>query len=168
LYGDVLVEPEPLLGNYSRLIGTDGNAKMSKSLGNAIYLSDSSEEVARKVMRMYTDPNRLHATDRGKVEGNPVFIYLDAFGVKEDKDTVSKFKTRYLNGQVGDVEVKRYLVKVLNRFLEPIRKKREEYKASPKLVQKILQEGTEKTYNVTKITLQSVKKAMKLDYLPVK
>ncbi len=165
LYGDILVEPEPLLGDFPRLVGTDGNSKMSKSLGNAIYLSDSSQVVERKIKGMYTDPNRLHATDPGKIEGNPVFIYLDAFGTEADKEKISDFKSRYRTGKVGDVEVKQYLIKVLNNFLEPIRKRRQEYKNKPELVQKILAEGTRKTYSVAEKTLHDVKKAMKLDYL---
>lgn len=165
LYGQVLVEPEALLGSFPRLVGTDGNAKMSKSLANAIYLTDSSEEVEKKIKGMYTDPKRLHATDPGKVEGNPVFIYLDAFGTHSDKDAIADFKSRYEEGKVGDVEVKQYLIKALNNFLDPIRKRRQEYKNKPELVQKILQEGTDKTYAVAQKTLQEVKKAMKLDYL---
>jgi tryptophanyl-tRNA synthetase len=164
LYGDILVEPEGLVGSFPRLIGTDGNAKMSKSLGNAIYLSDSKEEVERKVKAMYTDPNRLHATDPGKVEGNPVFIYLDAFGTEKDKSAIVDFKTRYVEGRVGDVEVKQYLITVLNSFLDPIRKRRVEYESQPEVVKQILKDGTERASEVASKTLRDVKKAMKLDY----
>jgi tryptophanyl-tRNA synthetase len=165
LYGEVLVEPEPLLGSFSRLVGTDGNAKMSKSLGNAIYLSDSQTEVERKVRGMYTDPNRRHATDPGKVEGNPVFIYLDAFGVEGDKKQIADYKLRYKEGKVGDVEVKKYLIEVLNRFLEPIRERRREYADKPELVLEVLRKGTRKAYEAAEKTLGDVKRAMKVDYL---
>lgn len=164
LYGNVLHEPEGLVGSFPRLIGTDGNAKMSKSLNNAIYLSDSPEGVEKKVMSMYTDPNRIHATDPGKVEGNPVFIYLDAFGAKEDQEQINQYKNLYRTGQVGDIEVKKYLVKVLNNFLDPIREKRAEYERQPELVERILREGTEKARKEAQKTLIEVKKAMKLDY----
>jgi tryptophanyl-tRNA synthetase len=165
LYGNVLVEPEPLLGNFPRLVGTDGNSKMSKSLGNAIYLSDSSTEVERKVRGMYTDPNRKHATDPGKVEGNPVFVYLDAFGQGEDKKQIAEYKSRYKEGKVGDVEVKGFLVEVLNRFLEPIRERRRQYAEKPELAREVLRNGTKKAYEEASKTLDAVKRAMKVDYL---
>lgn len=164
LYGEVLVEPEALVGEFPRLIGTDGGAKMSKSLGNTIYLSDTPQDVERKVMNMYTDPNRIKATDPGKVEGNPVFIYLDAFGLGSDKDQTEDYKKRYKAGTVGDVEVKRFLTKVLNEFLEPIREKRRHFESDPKRVEEILKKGTEKARDEAKKTLSDVKKAMKLDY----
>lgn len=164
LYGNVLKEPEALLGEYPRLIGTDGGAKMSKSIGNTIYLSDSAEEVERKVKSMYTDPNRLHPTDPGKVEGNPVFIYLDAFGTESDRSQIEAYKKRYLSGGVGDVEVKKFLADVLNRFLDPIRVKRAEYESNPALVEKILKEGTEKAQFEAEKTMNEVRQAMKLDY----
>lgn len=156
--------PEGLVGRVGRLVGTDGQAKMSKSLNNAIFLSDSAEEVEKKVMNMYTDPNRIKATDPGTVEGNPVFIYLDAFGVDADKAKIAEFKDQYQKGTVGDIEVKKYLVGVLNNFLEPIRKRRTEYENQPELVEKILKEGTEKARIEAQKTLEEVKKAMKLDY----
>lgn len=162
LYGNVLHEPKALVGSFPRLVGTDGSAKMSKSLNNAIYLSDSAEEVERKVMSMYTDPTRIRATDPGHVEGNPVFVYLDAFG--KEKDHIAKYKDQYTKGQVGDIEVKKYLAQVLNEFLEPIRKKRSEYEKQPELVEKILKEGTERARQEAQKTLAEVKKAMKLDY----
>ncbi len=164
LYGNVFPEPDIKVGNIGRLVGTDGNAKMSKTLGNLIYLSDSSEEVEKKVMSMYTDPNRIHSTDPGKVEGNPVFIYLDAFGDEESMKFINDYKNLYRMGQVGDIEVKKYLVKVLNKFLFPIRKRRAEFEKQPKLVDKILKEGTEKARIEAQKTLAEVKKAMKIDY----
>ena len=159
---DVLKEAEGLVGKVKRLIGTDGNAKMTKSLDNAIYLSDSAEEVERKVMAMYTDPTRIHPTDLGHVEGNPVFIYLDAFGV--DNDRISEYKNRYLTGRVGDIEVKKYLAEVLNKLLEPIRQKRAEYEKQPELVERILKEGTKRVRLEAQKTLHEVKRAMKLNY----
>lgn len=160
----IFPEPKPLLGDFPRLVGTDGTQKMSKSLNNAIYLSDSFEEVEKKVMSMYTDPKRIHADDPGKVEGNPVFIYLDAFVADEDKKQIAKYKDQYTKGQVGDVEVKKFLVKVLNNFLDPIRKRHDEFEKQPELVEKILKEGTQKAREEAQKTLKEVKKAMKLDY----
>lgn len=157
-------EPEALIGKVGKLPGIDGSPKMSKSLGNTIYLSDTAEEVERKVMSMYTDPKRIHATDPGSVEGNPVFIYLDAFGFPEVAQKISQYKNLYRKGQVGDVEVKKFLVKVLNNFLNPIRKRRSEYEKQPELIEKILKEGTEKARLEVQKTLLEVKKAMKLDY----
>lgn len=162
LYGTTLNEPEALLGSVARLVGIDGNAKMSKSLGNCIYLSDSVEEVNKKVMNMYTDPKRKHATDPGTVEGNPVFIYHDTFN--PDKKEVEDFKLRYREGKVGDVEVKRRLAEVINDFLTPIREKRKVYEENPETVDKILKEGTQKACAVASETLKNVRRAMKIDY----
>lgn len=168
LYGEVLPVPETLIpSELGTLPGTDGKAKMSKSVGNVINLSDSEEEVERKVMNMYTDPNRIHATDPGRIEGNPIFIYLDAFGEDYDKEQIEKYKDQYQKGQVGDIEVKKYLVKVLNNFLDPIRKRRAEYASQPELVDRILKEGTEKARMEAQKTLAAVKKAMKLDYFNI-
>lgn len=164
LYGEVFPIPEPLIGEVPTLPGTDGKSKMGKSLGNAIFLTDSPEEVEKKVMRMYTDPSRVHPTDPGHVEGNPVFIYLDAFGEEPDKDPINDYKKRYRAGHVGDIEVKKYLAQVLNNFLDPIRKKRVEYEKNPELVERILKEGNEKAQAEAQKTLAEVKKAMKLDY----
>lgn len=161
---EIFPVPVPLVGRIGRLVGTDGNPKMSKSLGNTIYLSDSAEEVEKKVMSMYTDPNRIHTTDPGTVEGNPVFIYLDAFGAEADNDQINDFKKLYETGQVGDIEVKKYLAKILNNFLDPIRKRRVEYEKQPELVDRILKEGTQKARAEAQKTLIEVKKAMKLDY----
>ena len=160
IYGHTFNMPKILTGRIARLVGTDGGAKMSKSLGNVIYLSDSHDEVEIKVMKMYTDPTRQRTTDPGKVEGNPVFIYLDAFGT--DKKTTEALKQRYRNGQVGDIEVKQYLVEVLNTFLEPIRVRREEYELQPDLVKKILEDGTTKARQVVNETMAEVRKAMRL------
>lgn len=163
-YGVALKEIEAKVGRIKRLVGTDGNAKMTKSLNNGIYLSDSSEEVEKKVMSMYTDPTRIKVTDPGHVEGNPVFIYLDAFGSDSDRSEIASLKDRYTAGQVGDIEVKKFLGQILNNFLEPIRKRRAEYENQPELVEKILKEGTEKARIEAQKTLQEVKKAMKLEY----
>ena len=164
-YGQVFPLPEPLIPtDVGTLPGTDGQAKMGKSLGNAIFLTDSAEEVEKKVMSMYTDPKRIHATDPGTVEGNPVFIYLNAFGTDADKEQIAKYKEAYTKGQVGDIEVKKFLIEVLNNFLDPIRKRRAEYEKQPELVEKILKEGTEKARKEAQETLKAVKKAMKLDY----
>ncbi len=164
IYGDVFPEPEAKISEVSRLVGTDGNAKMSKSIGNTIYLSDTAEEVEKKVMGMYTDPNRLKVTDPGKVEGNPVFIYLDAFAAESDRSQIEEFKSRYKSGTVGDVEVKKYLIQVLNNFLDPIRTRRAEYEKNPQLVEEILKKGTEKAREEAQKTMAEVRKAMKIDY----
>ncbi len=163
-YGEVFPIPEPLIGEVPTLPGTDGQSKMGKSLGNAIFLTDSPEEVEKKVMGMYTDPNRIKATDPGKVEGNPVFIYLDAFGAEDNKMQIEEYKKAYQAGQVGDVEVKKYLVEVLNNFLLPIREKRAQFEQNPDLVVNILKEGTKKAQAEAIKTLSEVKKAMKLNY----
>lgn len=162
--GQVFPEPEGLVGEVATLPGTDGSPKMSKSRGNAINLSDSLEEVEKKVMNMYTDPKRIKVTDPGHIEGNPVFVYLDVFGTEADQAQINKYKNFYKLGKVGDIEVKKYLFQVLNNFLDPIRKKRVEYEDQPKLVEKILKEGTEKARTEAQKTLEEVKKAMKLDY----
>ncbi len=162
LYGEVFVEPEALVGEIKRLPGIDGGTKMGKSLGNAIYLSDREEELKKKVMGMYTDPNRIHATDPGKVEGNPVFTYHDAFN--PNKDEVAALKERYEKGTVGDIEVKEKLFIVLNKFLKPIRERRAEFEKRPEELDKILKEGTEKARKVAKETMEKVRKAMKIDY----
>jgi len=162
LYGRVFPEPEALIGEVPTLVGIDGKKKMSKSLGNCIFLSDPPEEVERKVMIMYTDPTRIHPTDPGHVEGNPVFIYHDAFNA--DKEEVEELKERYRKGKVGDVEVKKRLSRALNEFLSPIRKKREEFSKEKGVVEEILRKGTEKAREEAMLTLSRVKKAMGLDY----
>ncbi len=162
LYGDVFPETEALIGDVATLVGTDGKAKMSKSLDNCIYLSDSPETVKAKVMKMYTDPARIHPTDPGHVEGNPVFIYHDAFN--KNKKEVADLKERYEKGAVGDVEVKQKLNKALSDFLEPIREKRNKFENKKGLAEEILAEGNEKTQAEAKKTLYLAKKAMGLDY----
>lgn len=160
MYGKVFPEPKALMGEVPTLPGTDGKAKMSKSLGNCIYLSDNKETVRKKVMGMYTDPTRIHSTDSGHIKGNPVFIYHDAFN--KNKKEVANLKKRYQAGKVGDVEVKEKLAKAINDFLEPIRAKRSEYESKKGLVDKIITEGSQKTRQETKQTLQEVKQAMGL------
>ena len=162
LYGEILKEPEALLGEYPRLVGLDGKAKMSKSLGNCIFLSDSAEEVQKKVMSMYTDPTRLKPTDPGTVEGNPVFIYHEAFN--PNKEEVEDLKARYRAGTVGDVEVKQKLIVAINNLLEPMRERRAELESNPEKIEAILREGAEKGRMVSGEVLSSVKKAMKINY----
>jgi len=148
--------------NTGRLPGIDGKNKMSKSLGNAIFLSDSEDQVAKKVMKMYTDPNHIHVVDPGNVEGNVVFIYLDIFD--QNKDEVENLKLHYQKGGLGDVVIKKRLIDVLNNFLEPIRKKRAEFAKDPEKVMEILKVGTEKTRQAAGETMQEVRSAMKLQY----
>lgn len=163
-YGEVFELPESLIPKEVGVLpGINGKAKMSKSLNNAIFLSDDAKTVEQKVMKMYTDPGRIHSTDPGKVEKNPVFIYLDAFSTEGDKKKVEEFKDRYKKGSVGDVEVKKFLVEVLNKFLDPIRKRRSELEKESGLVEKILEEGTKKARQEAIKTLNQVKVAMRLD-----
>jgi len=163
LYGETLPIPEALIPkDIGTLPGTDGKAKMSKSVGNVINLSDDSETVKKQVMSMFTDPNRVHGTEPGDTKDNPVFIYLRAFG--KDKKKLEELTQKYEKGTIKDVEVKEYLVEVLEDFLEPIRKKRAEFEKSPDIVEKILKEGTEKARREAQETLAEVKKAMKIDY----
>jgi tryptophanyl-tRNA synthetase len=162
LYAPVLVEPQAKVGEFARLPGIDGQAKMSKSLGNAIYLADDAKTVEAKVMRMYTDPTRLRATDPGHIEGNPVFIYHDAFN--PNKEEVADLKERYVQGRVGDVEVKKKLAKALNAFLDPIRERRAKYEQDEKAIDEILKEGTRRARAVAQETMHQVRRAMKIDY----
>lgn len=162
-YPEIFPEPQALIGRVGKLVGTDGNPKMSKSLGNTIYLSATSDEVKNKVMSMYTDPNRIHATDPGTVEGNPLFIYLDAFGKDEDKTKTAEYKERYQKGTVGDVEVKQFLITVLDKFLAPIRERRAKYNDEKKLLE-ILHSGTEQTRSEAKNVLMEVKRALHFIY----
>lgn len=157
-YGNVFPVPKALIGEGGTLIGTDGQAKMSKSIGNCIYLSDDNETVIKKVKGMYTDPNRVKATDPGKVEGNPVFIYHDAFN--ENKSEVQDLKDRYLKGQVGDVEVKDKLAKAINKFLDPIRAKRAEFEGKTDLINDIIEQGSKKAALEAQKTLDDVLSAM--------
>ncbi len=159
---EVLVEAQAVVATIARLPGIDGKAKMSKSLGNAIYLSDTPDEVAKKVKGMYTDPNHLRVEDPGKVEGNPVFIYLDAFA--KDKARVEEMKHHYARGGLGDSIVKKYLLEELQAFLDPIRARRQELAKDPKHVWDLLFKGTEAACKVADHTLQEMKGAMGIDY----
>jgi tryptophanyl-tRNA synthetase len=163
LYRPVFPEPEALVGDVPTLPGTDGKAKMSKSVGNAIYLSDGAETVRRKVMSMYTDPTRIHATDPGHVRGNPVFTYHDAFN--GDKEEVAELKRRYRRGRVGDVEVKQRLIRVLNDFLEPVRERRARYEARPGLTEQVVEAGSRRARQEAQETLRLAREAMGLTYL---
>lgn len=162
LYGEVFAEPEALVSDTPSLPGINGMQKMSKSLGNAILLSDEPETVRQRVMQMYTDPNRLRATDPGTVEGNPVFIYHDAFN--PDRDEVEDLKTRYREGRVGDVEVKRKLHAALEAFLAPVRERRRAFEAQAGLVEEILLAGNEVMRRVAQDTLGRVRDAMGMNY----
>ncbi|RLC90086.1 MAG: tryptophan--tRNA ligase [Chloroflexi bacterium] len=159
-YGYVFPVPEAMIGDVPTLVGIDGQAKMSKSLNNAIFLSDDTQTVEQKVRRMYTDPNRIRADIPGRVEGNPVFIYHDAFN--PDVDEVNDLKERYRQGKVGDVEVKRKLARALNNFLDPIRERRAAYEAQPGMVEEILMEGTRKMQVEAHLTMERVYEAMEL------
>lgn len=158
MYGEVFPLPEPLLSDVPSLIGTDGQGKMSKSAGNAIYLSDDAKMVEKKVKSMYTDPKRVHADVPGTVEGNPVFIYHDLFN--HNQDEVTDLKKRYQTGTVGDVEVKQKLTTALNTFLGPIREKREHFATQKGLVEEIVYNGTQKMNTLASETLKEVKSAM--------
>jgi tryptophanyl-tRNA synthetase len=162
LYARVLIEPRAMLGQMARLPGTDGGAKMSKSLGNCIYLGDPPEAVRKRVMSMFTDPTRIHPTDPGHVEGNPVFTYHDVFN--PDKAEVDELKERYRKGTVGDVEVKQKLFNALDAFLRPIRERRVEFAAKPATVREIIMDGTRKGRVVAQSTMDEVRAAMKLNY----
>ena len=162
LYDRVLIEPRAMLGEVARLPGTDGGAKMSKSLGNCIYLSDTTEQVRKRVMSMFTDPTRIHPTDPGHVEGNPVFTYHDVFN--PDKAEVEELKERYRKGTVGDVEVKQRLFAALENFLEPLRQRRALYEAKPERVREIVLEGTRRARAVAQQTMSEVRTAMKIAY----
>jgi len=162
VYGDVFPIPETLIGEVPTLVGTDGQAKMSKSLNNAIYLSDDEDTVTKKVMRMYTDPTRLRATDPGHVEGNPVFQYHDAFN--DNQAEVDELKERYINGKVGDVEVKKKLAAALNRFLTPIRDRRKQIESHPERIEEILRDGSAKAQKEARETMRLTREAMKLKF----
>jgi tryptophanyl-tRNA synthetase len=161
-FGDTLVEPKPLLTPFGRLPGLDGDKKMSKSLGNTIHLSDSADEVRKKVMRMYTDPKRVRADIPGTVEGNPVFVYHDAFNANTAE--VEDLKARYRAGKVGDVEVKTKLADTLNARLDPIRERRAAVLAKPDRLRDVLFEGSKNARVVAGETMQRVRDAMKISY----
>ena len=173
-YGEVLVEPEIMLPENltaRRLPGTDGKEKMSKSLGNCIYLSDSAEEVWQKVRSMYTDPTHLNVSDPGHVEGNAVFTYLDAFSTDADfanfwpeYNNLDELKEHYRRGGLGDMKCKKFLNQVLNQFLEPMRERRREYQKDIPEIYNILRRGTEKARETAAQTMSEVRQAMKIDY----
>ena len=174
VYGDTLIEPDVLLPDNKaclRLPGIDGKAKMSKSLGNCIYLSDPEEEVRQKIMSMYTDPNHLKVSDPGQVEGNPVFTYLDAFCKDEyfaefssDYQNLDEMKDHYRRGGLGDVKVKRFLNQVMQAELAPIRARRKEFEKDIPAVYDILKKGSETAREVAAQTLKEVRHAMRIDY----
>lgn len=174
VYGETLVEPEILLPDNKaclRLPGTDGKAKMSKSLGNCIYLADTEEEVKRKVMSMYTDPDHIRVEDPGKLEGNTVFTYLDAFVREEyfaeylpDYANLDELKNHYKRGGLGDVKVKKFLNNVMQEELAPIREKRKELEKDIPYVYEVLKKGSQAAEGVAAETLDAVKKSMKINY----
>ncbi len=174
IYGETLVEPEILLPDNAaclRLPGTDGKAKMSKSLGNCIYLSDDADTVAQKIKTMYTDPNHLRVQDPGQVEGNPVFTYLDAFCRPEhfgrylpDYPNLDELKAHYRRGGLGDVKVKKFLTAIMQETLEPIRTRRKEFEQDIPAVYDMLKAGCEKAREAAAATLDDVRRAMKINY----
>ncbi len=155
--------PEALVGKVGKLVGTDGNPKMGKSLGNTIFLGEAVDEIERKVMNMYTDPKRIRATDPGTVEGNPVFVYLDIFGTESDAATIADFKARYTEGKVGDIEVKKYLCGVMERFISPMRERRADYESRPDDVRRIMIEGTARAREENVKTLRELRTLLKLN-----
>ena len=165
LYGEVFPIPDVLVGDVPSLIGTDGQGKMSKSLNNAIFLSDDEKTVNEKVRAMYTDPNRIRADIPGRVEGNPVFIYHDAFNPNTAE--VDDLKDRYRRGAVGDVEVKKKLAVAINNFLAPLRERRAQYESKPGMVEEILAEGTARARAEAQQTMALVREAMGMYKLPV-
>ena len=174
IYGETLVEPEILLPDNAaclRLPGTDGKAKMSKSLGNCIYLSDSADEIQKKVKSMYTDPDHLRVQDPGKVEGNPVFTYLDAFCRPEhfglylpDYPNLDELKAHYQRGGLGDMKVKGFLNSIMQETLEPIRNRRKEFEKDIPAIYEMLKKGCDVAREVAAATLDDVRKAMKINY----
>lgn len=174
LYGETLVEPNILLPKNSaclRLPGLDGKAKMSKSLGNCIYLSDEPEDIKKKIMSMFTDPNHLRVEDPGETENNPVFIYLDAFCKDEhfkeflpEYNNLDELKAHYQKGGLGDVKVKKFLNNVIQQELEPIRTRRKEWETKTAEVYEILKQGTAEAKKVAEQTLHNVRSAMKINY----
>jgi len=162
IYAPVFPEVRSLISESPRLVGIDGKAKMSKSLGNAIYLSDKDDVIAKKVMDMYTDPNHVRAEDPGTVEGNVVFLYLDLFD--PEKAEVQKLKEQYRAGGLGDVILKKRLIEVLCNFIRPIRERREKLAADPRAIEDILKAGSKKARETVSATLREVKRAMKIDY----
>lgn len=174
IYGETLVEPAIMLPNNAaclRLPGTDGKAKMSKSLGNCIYLSETADEVQKKVMSMYTDPEHIHVADPGHIEGNTVFTYLDAFCRPEHFErywneyaNLNEVKAHYQRGGLGDMKVKRFLNNILQEELEPIRARRKEYEKDIPAIYNMLKKGCEEAREIAAQTLADVRRAMKIDY----
>ena len=174
VYGETLTMPEIMLPQNAaclRLPGIDGKAKMSKSLGNCIYLSDEPEDIKKKIMSMYTDPNHLRVQDPGKVEGNPVFIYLDAFSRPEhfaeflpEYQNLDELKAHYQRGGLGDVKIKKFLNAVMQAELEPIRNRRKEWEQRLPEVVEILKESSAVAEKTAAATLANVRKAMRIDY----
>ena len=160
LYGEVFPMPEVLLSDVPTLIGTDGKGKMSKSADNAIYLSDDAKTIEKKVKGMYTDPQRVHAHIPGTVEGNPVFVYLEVFN--PNRNEVEELKRRYREGSVGDVEVKQTLIEALNRFLDPIRERRQAIEQEKGLIEQIVYQGTQLMIELSNETLKEMRSAMGL------
>ena len=160
-FGKVFPEPEPLFGKIDRLPGIDGK-KMSKSMNNAIYLSDSPDAVTKKVMKAYTDPTRIHADDPGHIEGNVVFAYLDAF--HPEKKELNSLKDRYKKGKVGDVEIKKLLIDILLKFLKPIQNRRKKFEKNPKIIDTVLKAGNRRARKEAQETMKLVRKAASLDY----
>lgn len=160
MFARVFPEPAALIGDVGRLVGTDGNAKMSKSKGNAIMLSDDADTVQKKVRSMFTDPNRIRADIPGRVEGNPVFEYHDAFN--PDIDQVDDFKSRYREGKVGDVEVKIALAEAINNFLDPIRERRDEFAEDMYYIEEVLMDGVERGRVIADETMMRVRDAMRI------
>ena len=164
MFGNVFPEPETLIGKVGRLMGTDGKGKMSKSRGNVIMLSDDENTVNKKVKSMFTDPNRIRADIPGKIEGNPVFQYHDAFNT--DLNQINYFKNRYQEGKIGDVEIKNALAESINKFLDPIRNRRKELQSNMPLVEDSLMSGINKTRNIASETMKMVREHMKIaDYI---
>lgn len=162
-YADVFVEPQALVPeDGARLPGLDGKAKMSKSLGNAIYLKDTADEITKKVMLMYTDPGHVHVKDPGQVEGNAVFMYLDIFDT--DKAKVQELKEHYARGGLGDVALKRRLNDILQTIIAPIRERRLAFAQDPAMVMQMLKEGSARAQEVAAKTMDQVRHAMKIDY----
>jgi tryptophanyl-tRNA synthetase len=162
LYGEVFQKVEGVVGDTPRLMGTDGDSKASKSKNNAIYLSDSKEDIEAKVMKMYTDPDHLKVEDPGKVEGNVVFHYLTIFD--KNQDEVEDLKNQYEKGGLGDVVLKKRLIEALENFIKPIRERRRKFEEDPGRVMELLRQGTEKARTRAQKTLEEVKKVMLLNY----
>jgi tryptophanyl-tRNA synthetase len=162
IYGEVLVEAKGLLSSTTRLSGLDGKAKMSKSLGNAIYLADDADTLKKKVMAMFTDPNHIRVEDPGKVEGNMVFSYLDVFDT--NKEYVAELKAHYQRGGLGDVKVKRYLLEILEAKFAPIRERRNELAKDRTAVMDLLRQGSQKAKEVAAQTLAEVRRAIGVQY----